>query len=73
MGQPAFDYRGLSIQDRLELIGDIWDSIVTEAPEAVPVTAEQRAELDQRLADAEANPDDVVSWDEVRQELERGR
>jgi putative addiction module component (TIGR02574 family) len=24
------------------------------------------AELERRLADAEANPDDVVSWDEIK-------
>lgn len=31
----------------------------------------QKALLDQRLKDAEAHPDDWVSWDEAKQRLER--
>lgn len=27
MGEPAFDYRGLIIAERLQLVEDIWDSI----------------------------------------------
>lgn len=32
----------------------------------------QKALLDQRLQDAEAHPEDWVSWDEAKQRLERG-
>ena len=31
--------------------------------------AEFKAELDRRVADAQANPDDQISWDELRKEL----
>ncbi len=71
MGRPAFDYRDLSVEQRLKLIGEIWDSIVEEDPDAVPMPAEHIAELDRRLADEEANPDDSISWAELKKKLER--
>jgi putative addiction module component (TIGR02574 family) len=37
----------LSARERIDLIGEIWDSIDAEA---VPLTAAQVAELDRRLA-----------------------
>jgi len=56
---------GLSVADRLILVEELWDSIAT----ATPLTDAQRAELDRRLADHEANPDDVVSWEEVQSSI----
>ena len=55
----------LSIDERLTLVEELWDSIAKDAA-AVPVTDAQRAELDRRLTDHEAHPDDVVSWEDVR-------
>jgi putative addiction module component (TIGR02574 family) len=49
MGKVARkDILNLSITERIELIGDIWDSLA-EVPEAVTLTEAQRAELDRRL------------------------
>jgi putative addiction module component (TIGR02574 family) len=58
----------LGVDERLALIEALWDSISGDES-AIPVTEAQRAELDRRLADHEANPDDVVPWDEVRASL----
>ena len=55
----------LGIEDRLALVEQIWDSIAADSA-AVPITDAQRTELDRRIADHEANPDDVVSWEEVK-------
>ena len=44
---PTFDYSHLSPRERLDLIGEIWDSIEAEA---VPLTDEQATELDRRYA-----------------------
>ena len=52
----------LSIAERLVLVEELWDSIAT----ATPLTDPQRAELEQRLANHLAHPDDVVPWDEVK-------
>ena len=54
--------------DRLELIGAVWDSL---SPNDLPVTQAERALLDARLADMEANPDDQSLWPEVKTRLER--
>ena len=43
---PSVDFRHLSPQERIDLIGEIWDSIEAEA---VPLTPAQTAELDRRL------------------------
>jgi putative addiction module component (TIGR02574 family) len=55
----------LSVAERLVLVEELWDSISA----ATPVTDAQRAELDRRLADHEANPDDVISWEEVKSSI----
>lgn len=58
----------LNPSDRLELIGALWDSL---SPNDLPVTDAERALLDARLADREANPDDQSPWPEVKSRLER--
>jgi putative addiction module component (TIGR02574 family) len=57
--------RKLSLEEQLELVEALWDSI-TERGEAPPLTEAQRTELDRRLADHEAHPDDVVAWSDVK-------
>jgi putative addiction module component (TIGR02574 family) len=67
---PAFDYRKLSIAERLQLVEDIWDSIAQDADaESFPLTEEHRAILDKRLAEFEADPSAGASWPEVRARL----
>ena len=58
----------LAVEERLALVEDIWDSIATDSA-ALPLTDSQRAELDRRLAAHEANPDDVVPWEELRDSM----
>lgn len=58
----------LGIEERLTLVEEIWDSIAADSA-AIPLTQTQRDELDRRIADHEANPDDVVSWEEVKTKL----
>ena len=55
----------LSVEERLALVEDLWDSIAGESA-ATSLTDAQRAELDRRLADHEANPNDVVPWEDVK-------
>jgi len=55
----------LSIEERLALVEELWDSIAEDSA-AVPLTDTQRIELDRRLAEHEAHPDDVVSWEDVK-------
>lgn len=55
----------LDIDEQIELVEAIWNGIVSRG--AVPTLTEaQKIELDRRLADHLANPNDVISWDEVK-------
>jgi len=56
----------LSAAQKLELIGELWDSLEAEE---VPLTPEQIQELDRRMAAADTEPG--VPWDEVVARLER--
>jgi putative addiction module component (TIGR02574 family) len=72
MSDPAFDYRRLPVLERLKLVEDIWDSIAQEAnadAAALPLTPAQNVELERRVQDADAHPDDSVPWETVRDEL----
>lgn len=65
----AADYLNLSVDDRIQLVQDIWASIAAEVPNpTLPLW--QQEELDRRWAEYLRTPDDVQSWDEVRQEIE---
>ena len=73
LAKTLAEIKSLSIDERIALAEAIWDSISAES-ENLPLTEAQRVELERRLADDEANPDDVVSWDVVRAEaLARAR
>ena len=56
----------LSADERLELIGELWDSL---QPEQVPITPQQRQELDRRIALYEKDPDAGEAWESVRDAL----
>ena len=58
----------LSPSDRLQLIEALWNTL---SEEDIPVTPEERALLDARLADLEANPGDQSPWSEVKARLEQ--
>lgn len=62
----------LSVDERLELIGAVWDSIDHSTR---PVSPAVTALIEERVADARANPLDGRSWGEVRESLRqlRGR
>lgn len=61
MSKPSPDYRDLSVSERIQLVEDIWDSIVAEQPDAIQLTPAQRAELDRRLEAHDADPSTRVS------------
>jgi putative addiction module component (TIGR02574 family) len=57
--------RQLSLKDQIDLVQALWDGIAKRNAVPSPTDA-QKAELDRRLLDHEANPDDVVLWSEVK-------
>jgi putative addiction module component (TIGR02574 family) len=61
----------LSVDERLAIVGAIWDSIDERTP--LELTASDRAELDRRLEQVDRNPDSGVSWDELKRQLRNDR
>lgn len=61
----------LSISERIQLVGDIWDSIAT-VPQSVSLTPAQREELDRRLEDYRQHPDEGSPWEVVRDRILAG-
>lgn len=69
MKNLAPDYRTMSVAERIQLVEDIWDSIVLDSPESIGLTAAQREEVRRRVAAHDADPSSAVEWDAVRAEL----
>jgi putative addiction module component (TIGR02574 family) len=58
----------LSVPERLELIGLIWDSIAPE-DQALPIPDWHFRELERRRAAAEADPGAAIPWEVVKARL----
>jgi len=65
---PSFDFSGLSPQERLDLAGDLLDSL---GDADVPLSAEMKAELDRRNASFSEARAHAVPWADVRARLRR--
>jgi len=58
----------LSPDERLALIAQLWDSLDDHQ---VPLTSEQQAELEDRLATLDHDRTRSVTWETLKSELER--
>ena len=63
---PPREVARLSAQERLDLIGQLWDSLTDDEVAATPA---QKAELDRRLASFAEDRPEFVTWEELRAEL----
>jgi putative addiction module component (TIGR02574 family) len=57
----------LSREQRLALVQEIWDTIAAE-PAPLQLTEAQRQELQRRVAEDDAHPEDVVPWEQVKEQ-----
>ncbi len=71
MAKPAIDIDALSVEERLALLEDLWESL-SKNPNAVPLTEAQRAELDRRLDDLEREGPIGIPWEEVLTRIQNG-
>ena len=62
------DLEQLTDAERLELIGDLWDSLSTQFDDR-PITAQFAAELDRRIGEYEKNPESASTWEEVEKSI----
>ena len=58
----------LSPEERLALIGELWDSLQDSE---VPLPPSQQAELARRLSTLDQDRTQTITWDELRAELAR--
>lgn len=57
----------MSIEDRIALVQEIWDSVAIEAG-LQPLGPAEQAELDHRLDEDDATPDNTISWETIKSE-----
>ncbi len=71
MGQAlhALGIDSMSVEDRIDLVQDIWDSIAIEAG-LLPPNPSEKVELDRRLAEDDASPNDTVAWETIKAEAQ---
>jgi putative addiction module component (TIGR02574 family) len=67
MSKVGFDFSKLSVAERIQLAGELWDSIPESAD--ISLTDAQKAELNRRLQDLEQYPDAGEPWEVVRARL----
>ena len=58
----------LTLDERIALAEELWASIAAEAKPGMFLTDAKREELDRRIAEHDADPDDVIPWEQVRDE-----
>jgi putative addiction module component (TIGR02574 family) len=63
MATPAIDIERLTRDEQLELLDKLWDSLGRD-PDALPLSEEQRRDLDVRLDELERDGATGLSWDE---------
>lgn len=57
----------LSPDEQLELMHALWNHIAATRPRPL-LTDAQRADLDRRIAEDDASPDDTISWEQIKAE-----
>lgn len=58
----------LTEAERIQLAQDLWDSIPAGSP-ALPLSDQQRLELERRLTEHRMHPESAIPWEEARRRL----
>ena len=69
MGQALHDLGidGMSVDERITLVQEIWDSVAADAG-LQPPSAAERAELERRIAEDDAAPGEVTACQTIKAE-----
>ncbi|MGI8525637.1 MAG: addiction module protein [Pseudolabrys sp.] len=59
----------LTPAERMDLACDLWDSLLGQSDEPPPLTPEQIAEVERRLAEHERDPTRAQPWETVKERL----
>jgi len=66
MGKPAIDVSKLTVDEKYDLIDDLWRSL---SPDDFMLTPTLRAELDRRLDRLERDGPVGIAWEDVHAEM----
>ena len=59
------EIKSMSVDDRIHLIQAIWETIVED--QAPPELSEaQKQELSRRIAELDADPNNVLTWEQIK-------
>lgn len=73
MGLPDIDLDSLSVEERLRLLEQVWESLSRTGGEG-RLTPEQQGELDRRLDELESEEEpEGIPWDEVLRQIRSAR
>jgi putative addiction module component (TIGR02574 family) len=61
----------LPIEEQVDVALELWD-VVEANPDALPLTDAQKGALDERMREADANPQPAEEFDAVKSRLQRG-
>jgi putative addiction module component (TIGR02574 family) len=70
MGVNPADLAGLTVEEKLDLISELWDSIESSTT-LPPLTEAQSQELARRRAEGLGDPGVMIDWSAVRQDLRK--
>ena len=62
----------LSVEEKLDLISALWESMA-ENPESIPLPGWQLRELERRIEEQQKDPQPGQAWDEVKREIRHGK
>jgi putative addiction module component (TIGR02574 family) len=68
MATPAIDIEGLTRDEQLELLDKLWESLGRD-PAALPLSEEQKRDLDMRLDEFERDGQQGLTWDEAVEQI----
>ena len=62
------ELKNLSLEEKLALAGELWDEVIASA-DSLPPRSDHVRILEERLAEYRRNPQDVSTWEEVKQRI----
>lgn len=62
----------LSVAERIRIVEEIWDSIAKN-PDSLPLSEEERLELEKRLQEYRENPTEGIEWNKLKEKLLRAK
>jgi len=68
-GSRLEEIRKPSLAERIQLVEDVWDLIAAAEEKEFPIPDSHREELAHRREERPQHPEDVVPWEDVRQQL----